>query len=114
MAGTSIPGVAIRGIASAVPEGTKGLPELAELVGAADAEKIVQSTGVRNAACIPSRSNGGGSILRRGGIVAEEFVVGTGIHRGAFVCFANLRLHPAGHQLLFAGAFGIAQKLRRF
>jgi len=48
MAGSSIAGVVIRGIASAVPEGTQRLKELTELLGGSDPEKIVEVTGIRS------------------------------------------------------------------
>jgi 3-oxoacyl-[acyl-carrier-protein] synthase-3 len=48
MAGSSIPGVVIRGIASAVPERTQGLKDLPELFGGSDAGKIIEVTGVRS------------------------------------------------------------------
>jgi 3-oxoacyl-[acyl-carrier-protein] synthase-3 len=48
MAGASIPGVVIRGIASAVPKGTQGRKELTELGGSSTPEKIMEVTGVRS------------------------------------------------------------------
>src|SRR5258707_411097 len=39
-------GATIKGIASAVPAGTEGVPELAEVFGEDDTRKIVQGTGV--------------------------------------------------------------------
>ncbi len=47
MAGCSITGVVVRGIASAVPEQTQGARELAALESSSTPEKIVEVTGVR-------------------------------------------------------------------
>jgi 3-oxoacyl-[acyl-carrier-protein] synthase-3 len=47
MAESSIAGVVVRGLASAVPQGTQGLKELAALAGGSTPEKIAEVTGVR-------------------------------------------------------------------
>jgi 3-oxoacyl-[acyl-carrier-protein] synthase-3 len=47
MAGLTVPGAAIRGIASAVPKATQSVEDLARVFGAEEAEKIAQGTGVR-------------------------------------------------------------------
>jgi len=48
MAGSSIAGVVLRGIVSAVPERTQNLKDLTELLGSSDPEKIMEVTGIRS------------------------------------------------------------------
>jgi 3-oxoacyl-[acyl-carrier-protein] synthase-3 len=47
MAGLTVQGTVIRGIASAVPKATQSVEDLAKLFGPEEAEKIAQATGVR-------------------------------------------------------------------